>query len=220
VCILSAMRPYRLFAILLLTATAWCGDYQVVLKDTGKVIHGDFLYEDAHTITLQMGSVETSFKKDRLDLDRMRELNKASRVSPTGPTAELPPKEVGVTALRNLERQIPEREDALARLQAEPPSDQRDRKIREAEEELRIMRRTREDLKLEYGVTQDPELERLLKLRSEAYVEAEAAQRAYDTLSPDATQAEAEAKWQAFQAAEKKWQDAQEALKEAMERRR
>jgi len=62
------MRPYRLFAILLLTATAWCGDYQVVLKDTGKVIHGDFLYEDAHTITLQMGSVETSFKKDRLDL--------------------------------------------------------------------------------------------------------------------------------------------------------
>ena len=212
------MRLCRYLVLVVLTATAWCGDYQVVLKDSGKVIHGDFLYEDAKVVTLQVGGVETSFKKDRLDLERMRALNGAARVASAAPAArpELPPKEVGTAALRNLERQIPEREQALARLQAQPPSEERDRRIHEAEEELRVMRRTREELRVEYSETQDPELARLLKLRSEAFAEAEEAQGAYDSLSPDAPPAEAEAKWQAFQVAEKKWQDAQAALTKAM----
>ena len=217
------MRLCRCFLVLLLTATAWCGDYQVVLKNSGKVIHGDLLYEDAHTVTLQVGGGAVSFKKDRLDLERMRELNRAAPSTPStasAPHQSPPPHEVGLASIRKLEGQITEREEALARLRAQPPSDERDRKIQEGEEELRLMRSAREDLKLESGVSQDPELVRLFKLRAEAFNEAEQAQRAFDSLPPDAPQSEVDAKWQAFRDAEKKWQAAHAALTTAMEQRR
>src|SRR5262245_7973854 len=66
----------RLLLVTLITLPAFATDYQVVVKSSGKVIHGAFLYEDATTITLQINSAEVSFKKDKLDLERMRELNK------------------------------------------------------------------------------------------------------------------------------------------------
>jgi hypothetical protein len=204
-------------AVLLLAATAWCGDYQVVLKGSGKIVHGDLLAEDAGTVTLQVGTGEVVFKKEKLDLERMRRLNATQHV-PAGASLHQPPlpHDVALATIRKLERQIAEREEALARLQAELPSDERDRKVHEAEEELRLMRSARQDLKLEYGVSQDTELERLFKVRAEAATEAEAAQRAYDNLPPGTPQPEVDAKWAAFREAEKKWQEAHAALTKAM----
>src|SRR3954469_12282739 len=75
-----------LLILLALSVTAWCADYQVVLKSSGNVIHGAFLYEDANTITLQVNSAEVSFKKEKLDLARMKELNQ-SQLAP-GPQQE------------------------------------------------------------------------------------------------------------------------------------
>ena len=212
------MRCCRWFVVFLLTALAWAGDYQVVLKSSGKIIHGDLVSEDASSITLRVGVGEVSFKKERLDLERMRELNRGASASSGGATTPQTPSQ-GADAIRNVESRIAEREKALARLQAQPPSAERDRQIQKVEGELRQMRNAREELKLQHGVAQDSELERLYEARAEAFAEAEEAKQAYDSLPPNAPQSEADAKWQALRDAEKKWQDANDALTKAMEAR-
>jgi hypothetical protein len=214
-----AMRFHHLAVLLLLPAAAFCADYQVVFKDSGKVIHGDFVQEDAKAITLKVGNTEVSFRKEALDLKRMRELNSAAGVPSAGSVRQppLPSREVGLATIGKLERQIEEREETLAGYREQPPSAARDRKIHEAEEELRLMRNAREDLRLEYGISENPELLRLRKVSDEAFAEAEEAQREYDSLPPGTSQAEVAIKWERFQSAEKKWQEGHAALLKALQ---
>jgi hypothetical protein len=213
------MRFHHFAALLLLPAAAFCGDYQVVFKDSGKVIHGGFVQEDAKTITLIVGDTEVSFRKEALDLKRMRELNSAADVPSASSVGQpqLPSRGVGLATIGKLKRQIEEREETLARYEAQPPSAARDRKIHEAEEELRLMRNAREDLRLEYGMSENSELLRLRKISDEAFAEAEEAQREYDSLPPNTSQAQAAIKWERFQSAEKKWQEAHAALLKALQ---
>src|SRR3954453_21996040 len=147
----------RLLVVLALSVTAWCADYQVVLKPSGKVIRGVFLYEDVSTITVQVNSTEVSFKKEKLDLVRMKELN------PSQPAAVLPnsfgaqpgagvttPSE-GQALIRELQEHIAERARTLAKYQSQPPSADRDRHIQELAKELAMKRRALLDLRLGYG---------------------------------------------------------------------
>src|SRR3954447_12893258 len=117
----------RLLMVLALSVTAWCADYQVVLKPSGKVIHGAFLYEDANTITLQVNSTEVSFKKEKLDLARMKELNQSRPAAVPRQAAEGAAPLEGQALFRELEKHIAERERTLEKYQAESPSNVRDR---------------------------------------------------------------------------------------------
>ena len=213
-----AMRLYHLVALLMLPAAALGADYQVVFKGTGKVVHGEFRYEDEKTVTVKVGNTEVSFRKEKLDLQRMRELNRGATIPPGGSVRQplLPSREVGLATIQKLEWQITEREEVLVRYQAQQPSAERDHKIYEIGEELRLMRSAREDLRLEYGLSDNAELVRLRKVADEAYAEADQAQRAYDSLPPDAPQSEVDARWERFRSAEKKWQEAHAALTKAM----
>jgi hypothetical protein len=219
------MRRFLLLLFLLLgVSVAWAADYQVVLKNSGKIIHGEFLAEDATTITLKINTAEVSFKKEKLDLARMKELNPPIATAAPGSPAsgvvpgQRPRNEKGMASIHKLEAQIAEREQTLARYRAQPPSNDRDREISERVEELRLMRMALADLKLEYGTSEDPELVRLSRRADELFGPAEEAQRAYDNLPPNATKAEADAAWERFQEAEKRWQEAHEALTDAMKK--
>src|SRR3954454_22987350 len=74
----------RFLVLTLLAAMGWCADYSVVAKSSGLVIHGDFVSEDANTVILKVHNAEVSFKKERLDLARMQELNRPQPGIPTG----------------------------------------------------------------------------------------------------------------------------------------
>jgi len=146
----------RLLVVLALSVTAWCADYQVVLKPSGKVIHGAFLYEDANAITLQVNSTEVSFKKERLDLVRMKELNRSQPAA--GLSTSFGAQGAGVTTpsegqalIRELQEHIAERARTLAKYQSQPPSADRDRHIQELAKELAMKRRALLDLRLGYG---------------------------------------------------------------------
>src|SRR4051812_38477712 len=147
------MRIRRFLVVLLLSAAASCSDYQVVLKNSGKIIGGDFLFEDANTITLQVNKVEVSFKKERLDLERMKELNqsqpgaglRASVAAQNGATGGAPSD--GQSLVRGQEERIAERERTLASFRAQAPSAERDQRIHDAEQDLRLMRRGLLELK-------------------------------------------------------------------------
>jgi hypothetical protein len=152
----------RLLLVLALSATAWCADYQVVLKPSGKVVHGAFLYEDANAITLQVNSTEVSFKKEKLDLVRMKELNRSqpaavlsesfgAQPGPGGPTSS-----EGQALIRELQEHIAERARTLAKYQSQPASAERDRHIQELAKELAMKRRALVDLQLGYGPSNVP----------------------------------------------------------------
>jgi hypothetical protein len=224
--IMSRMLLRRLLVLPLLVAMAWAADYQVVLKPSGKIIHGDFVSEDANTVTLKVNRAEVSFKKDRLDLTRMQELNQSQRAAglPAGSTA--PDGATGSAAgdgkqlIHELERGIAERKLALANNESRPASDERDRRIQETEAELRKMRKALVDLQLKYGVSGDPELEQLWNQREEAFAQAEEAKQAYDDLPENASKAEWDARWERFRNSEKRWHEAQDAYTKALQQER
>ncbi len=217
---MTCMLIRRLLVLPLLVAMGWCADYEVVLKNSGKVIHGDLLSEDANTVTLKVNRAEVTFKKDRLDLARMKELNHPQPAPglPAGAAAQDPGDKKEL--IRGLQEQIAERKRTLANYQAQPASDERDRHMRETEEELRKMRKALVELQIEYGVEGDSELTELRNRHEEAFARAEEAQQAYDSVPANASHSEMEARWERFQEAEKRWHEAKDALTKALQEER
>lgn len=74
------MKAIRIFLLLLLFPAFSFAQYKVVLK-SGKVIEGNFLHEDQLNVYIESGGIKMNFKKDKLDLAKMKELN-AKQESP------------------------------------------------------------------------------------------------------------------------------------------
>jgi hypothetical protein len=68
------MKAIRIFLLLLLFPAFSFAQYKVVLK-SGKVIEGRFLHEDQLNVYIESGGINMNFKKDKLDLEKMKELN-------------------------------------------------------------------------------------------------------------------------------------------------
>jgi hypothetical protein len=199
----------------------WCADYRVVAKSSGLVIHGDLVSEDANTVTLKVHNAEVSFRKERLDLARMKELNQRQPVEGNPPNSaasdEAAAPDDRNALIRGLEQRIAERKRTLANYQSQPASGDRDRHIAETEEELSRMRRALVDLRIEHGVAEDPAVAELRNRHEEAFAQAEAAKQAYDSLPANASKEEMDARWQRFREAEARWNDAKDALTKALQ---
>jgi hypothetical protein len=70
----SPMRAIRIFLLLLLFPALSFAQYKVVLK-SGKVIEGKYLNEDSLNVYIESGGIKMNFKKEKLDLAKMKELN-------------------------------------------------------------------------------------------------------------------------------------------------
>ena len=68
------MKAIRILLLVLLFPALSFAQYKIVLK-TGKVIEGKYLHEDQTTIYIESGGIKMNFKKDKLDLEKMKELN-------------------------------------------------------------------------------------------------------------------------------------------------
>jgi hypothetical protein len=83
------MQGIRIFLLLLLFPALTFAQYKVVLK-SGKVIEGKYLNEDQSNIYLETSGINVTFKKDKLDLAKMKELNAKQEAS--GAATESVPK--------------------------------------------------------------------------------------------------------------------------------
>lgn len=83
----SPMKGIRIFLLLLLFPAFSFAQYKVVLK-SGKVIEGKFVHEDQLNVYIESGGIKMNFKKDKLDLAKMKELN----AKPGSPAVEATPK--------------------------------------------------------------------------------------------------------------------------------
>lgn len=70
----SPMKAIRIFLLLLIFPAFTFAEYKVVLK-SGKVIEGKFLHEDQLNVYIESGGIKMNFKKEKLDLAKMKELN-------------------------------------------------------------------------------------------------------------------------------------------------
>jgi hypothetical protein len=68
------MKVVRILIFVLLVPTLAFAQYKIVLKN-GKVIEGKYLHEDQANIYIESNGIQMNFKKERLDLDKMKELN-------------------------------------------------------------------------------------------------------------------------------------------------
>ncbi len=65
-----------------LFCTSVFAEYSVVMKDTGKVVKGEYVQEDDQIVVLSVDHVNLTFKKSLLDLDKMKTLNQSIKVEP------------------------------------------------------------------------------------------------------------------------------------------
>lgn len=76
----------RLSLILVCVSFLFCtsvfAEYSVVMRDSGKVIKGQFVQEDDQIIVLSVDHVSLTFKKSLLDLEKMKTLNQSARPEP------------------------------------------------------------------------------------------------------------------------------------------
>jgi hypothetical protein len=70
----SPMKAICIFLFLLLFPAFSFAQYKVVLK-SGKVIEGKFVHEDQLNVYIESDGIKMNFKKDKLDLEKMKELN-------------------------------------------------------------------------------------------------------------------------------------------------
>lgn len=179
------MKFPRLFIVFAaLSAAAWCADYQVVLKSSGRVLHGEYLTEDATTITVSINHAEVTFKKDKLDLERMRELNKQPISSGGSPQAAAPnsyeSKYQAVVAdeIKHWENSLGTAKKFLADCQSgRIKCTAGDYKIANAQVE--DSQRTLRELKLEHGTYEDHEEQALRNRHKELIVQMNAARKAF-----------------------------------------
>jgi hypothetical protein len=90
----SPMKGIRIFLLLLLFPAFSFAQYKVVLK-SGKVIDGKFLHEDQLNVYIESSGIKMNFKKDKLDLEKMKELNAKQEI----PAAESDPQ--GATPVKS-----------------------------------------------------------------------------------------------------------------------
>jgi len=78
------MQAIRIFLLLLLFPAFTFAQYKVVLK-SGKVIEGKYLHEDSLNVYIESGGIKMNFKKEKLDLEKMKGLN-ATQEAPAAET--------------------------------------------------------------------------------------------------------------------------------------
>jgi hypothetical protein len=73
---LNRMIFRSLVFVVLLAFPLYCfADYKVVVKKNGKIIEGKLIAEDENSVTIMSQGTQLSYKKDTLDLERMKKLN-------------------------------------------------------------------------------------------------------------------------------------------------
>jgi hypothetical protein len=71
-----------------LFCTAVFAEYTVVMKDTGKVIKGEFVQENDQIVVITKDHVSLTFKKALLDLEKMKTLNESLKPEPKATDAK------------------------------------------------------------------------------------------------------------------------------------
>lgn len=71
-----------------LLCTAVFAEYTVVMKDTGKVIKGEFVQENDQIVVITKDHVSLTFKKALLDLEKMKTLNESVKSEPKATDAK------------------------------------------------------------------------------------------------------------------------------------
>ena len=71
-----------------LLCTAVFAEYTVVMKDTGKVIKGEFVQENDQIVVITKDHVSLTFKKALLDLEKMKTLNELVKPEPKATDAK------------------------------------------------------------------------------------------------------------------------------------
>jgi hypothetical protein len=99
-----------------LFCTSVFAEYSVVMKDTGKVVKGEYVQEDDQIVVLSVDHINLTFKKSLLDLDKMKTLNQSLKPEPkptdaktipiatTAPPQEKPKESVVDVARKNNEQ--------------------------------------------------------------------------------------------------------------------
>jgi hypothetical protein len=77
----------RLSSILVCVSVLFCtfvfaSEYSVVMKDSGKVIKGEFVQENDQIVVITKDHVSLTFKKALLDLEKMKTLNQTMKAEP------------------------------------------------------------------------------------------------------------------------------------------
>jgi len=75
----------------ILVCTAVFAEYTVVMKDTGKVIKGEFVQENDQILVITKDHVSLTFKKALLDLEKMKTLNESVKPEPKATDAKTIP---------------------------------------------------------------------------------------------------------------------------------
>jgi hypothetical protein len=57
-------------------------EYTIVMKDTGKVVKGEYIQEDEQILVINVNHVNLTFKKSLLDLEKMKTLNQSVKSEP------------------------------------------------------------------------------------------------------------------------------------------
>jgi hypothetical protein len=65
-----------------LFCTSVFAEYTVVMKDTGKVVKGEYVQEDEQILVINVNHVNLTFKKSLLDLEKMKTLNQSVKPEP------------------------------------------------------------------------------------------------------------------------------------------
>lgn len=72
---------YRLGFIFICVSVVLCttafAEYTVVVKESGKVIKGEYVQEDDQILVLSVDHINLTFKKNLLDLEKMKTLNQS-----------------------------------------------------------------------------------------------------------------------------------------------
>jgi hypothetical protein len=68
------MKVVRILILVLFVPTLAFAQYKIVLKN-GKVIEGKYLHDDQANVYIESNGIQMNFKKETLDLDKMKELN-------------------------------------------------------------------------------------------------------------------------------------------------
>jgi len=85
------MQAIRIFLLLLLFPAFTFAQYKVVLK-SGKVIEGKYLHEDSLNVYIESGGIKMNFKKEKLDLEKMKGLNATQEAPAAEPKTAAVPK--------------------------------------------------------------------------------------------------------------------------------
>ncbi len=65
------------FCTCFLFSTSVFAEYSVVMRDSGKIVKGELVQETDQTIVLKVDNVNLTFKKNLLDLEKMKTLNES-----------------------------------------------------------------------------------------------------------------------------------------------